>query len=253
MKTLKKDYKWASLWGRTSNGCFSYEIRSITWAAWHLHRLLEYLQAMRNYFLLEAGDTMYDFYTAIFDKVQEKEIWQQPSFLNVQLQEAVGQRYPEDGSRYCTSFRSFKRNLKNPYFLQRLIFYRLSVCLEPIDPSRKKHPVNNLEVLTLSYKVNSVEGMQLLGCYSCFWNSLVHICLVLFSSGSLASWHSHQLWVSEDLQSSVSTFAADKMGQIQFGHTSIRWYELGVQMIKMADREWIFQLNFPSLSLQTEI
>uniref|UniRef100_A0A7N8WR01 Gamma-tubulin complex component n=1 Tax=Mastacembelus armatus TaxID=205130 RepID=A0A7N8WR01_9TELE len=99
MKTLKKDY-----------------------------RLLEYLQAMRNYFLLEAGDTMYDFYTAIFDKVQEKESWQQLSFLNVQLQEAVGQRYPEDSSR-------------------------LSVFLETIDPSRKKHPVNNLEVLTLSYKV----------------------------------------------------------------------------------------------------
>lgn len=64
------------------------------------NRLLEYLQAMRNYFLLEAGDTMYDFYTAIFDKVQEKESWQQLSFLNVQLQEAVGQRYPEDSSRY---------------------------------------------------------------------------------------------------------------------------------------------------------
>uniref|UniRef100_A0A8C9ZPH7 Gamma-tubulin complex component n=1 Tax=Sander lucioperca TaxID=283035 RepID=A0A8C9ZPH7_SANLU len=99
MKTLKKDYK-----------------------------LLEYLQAMRNYFLLEAGDTMYDFYTAIFDKVQEKESWQQPSFLNVQLQEAVGQRYPEDSGR-------------------------LSVFLETIDPARKKHPVNNLEVLTLGYKV----------------------------------------------------------------------------------------------------
>ncbi|XP_054646942.1 gamma-tubulin complex component 5 [Dunckerocampus dactyliophorus] len=99
MKTLKKDYK-----------------------------LLEYLQAMRNYFLLEAGDTMYDFYTAIFDKVQEKESWQQPSFLNVQLQEAVGQRCPEDSSR-------------------------LSIFLEAMDPARKKHPVNNLEVLTLSYKV----------------------------------------------------------------------------------------------------
>ncbi|XP_077462813.1 gamma-tubulin complex component 5 [Stigmatopora argus] len=99
MKTLKKDYK-----------------------------LLEYLQAMRNYFLLEAGDTMYDFYTAIFDKVREKEIWQQPAFLNGQLQEAVSQRSPEDSSR-------------------------LSILLETIDPSRKKHPVNNLEVLTLSYKV----------------------------------------------------------------------------------------------------
>lgn len=64
-----------------------------------LYRLVEYLQAMRNFFLLEAGDTMYDFYTSIFDKIREKETWQNVAFLNVQLQEAVGQRYPEDSSR----------------------------------------------------------------------------------------------------------------------------------------------------------
>lgn len=34
-----------------------------------------------------------------------------------------------------------------------LSFLRLSVFLETIDPARKKHPVNNLEVITLSYKV----------------------------------------------------------------------------------------------------
>lgn len=34
-----------------------------------------------------------------------------------------------------------------------IYLFRLSVFLEPIDPARKKHPVNNLEVLTLSYKV----------------------------------------------------------------------------------------------------
>lgn len=28
--------------------------------------------------------------------------------------------------------------------------------METIDPARKKHPVNNLEVLTLGYKVSSV-------------------------------------------------------------------------------------------------
>lgn len=79
------------------------------WVLWCSHRILEYLQAMRNYFLLEAGDTMYDFYTAIFDKVQEKESWQQPSFLNVQLQEAVGQRHSEDGSRYYLFTKSHSR------------------------------------------------------------------------------------------------------------------------------------------------
>lgn len=67
---------------------------------------------MRNYFLLEAGDTMYDFYTAIFDKVQEKESWQQPSFLNVQLQEAVGQRHPEDSSRYYVVTRPHSRSVE---------------------------------------------------------------------------------------------------------------------------------------------
>jgi gamma-tubulin complex component 5 len=54
---------------------------------------------MRNFFLMEGGDTMYDFCTSIFDKIREKETWQNASFLNVQLQEAVGQRYPEDSSR----------------------------------------------------------------------------------------------------------------------------------------------------------
>uniref|UniRef100_A0AAZ3R986 Gamma-tubulin complex component n=1 Tax=Oncorhynchus tshawytscha TaxID=74940 RepID=A0AAZ3R986_ONCTS len=99
------------------------------------YRLLEYLQAMRNYFLLEAGDTMYDFYTAIFDKVLEKESWQQLAFLNVQLQEAVGQRCPEDSSR-------------------------LSIFLETIDPVRKKQPINNLDGLTLSYKVSLLPTLS---------------------------------------------------------------------------------------------
>ncbi|XP_025944564.1 gamma-tubulin complex component 5 isoform X1 [Apteryx mantelli] len=92
------------------------------------YRLVEYLQAMRNFFLLEAGDTMYDFYTSIFDKIREKETWQNIAFLNVQLQEAVGQRYPEDSSR-------------------------LSISFENVDTAKKKLPVHTLDGLTLSYKV----------------------------------------------------------------------------------------------------
>ncbi|KAM8977453.1 gamma-tubulin complex component 5 [Pelodytes ibericus] len=92
------------------------------------YRLMEYLQAMRNFFLLEAGDTMYDFYTSIFDKIREKEPWQNASFLNVQLQEAVGQRYPEDSTR-------------------------LSISFENIDLAKKKLPVHTLDGLVLSYKV----------------------------------------------------------------------------------------------------
>ncbi|ETE70075.1 Gamma-tubulin complex component 5, partial [Ophiophagus hannah] len=91
-------------------------------------RLVEYLQAMRNFFLLEAGDTMYDFYTSIFDKIREKDTWQSEAFLNVQLQEAVGQRYPEDS-------------------------LRLSILCENIDIAKKKLPVHTLDGLILSYKV----------------------------------------------------------------------------------------------------
>lgn len=92
------------------------------------YRLVEYLQAMRNFFLMEGGDTMYDFYTSIFDKIREKETWQNVSFLNVQLQEAAGQRYPEDSSR-------------------------LSIAFENVDTAKKKAPVHALDGLTLSYKV----------------------------------------------------------------------------------------------------
>ncbi|XP_048453519.1 gamma-tubulin complex component 5 isoform X2 [Rhincodon typus] len=92
------------------------------------YKLVEYLQAMRNFFLLEAGETMYDFYVAIFDKMKEKESWQRLSFLNARLQEAVAQRYPEDSSR-------------------------LSVYLENIDIVKKRLPVHSIDGLTLSYKV----------------------------------------------------------------------------------------------------
>ncbi|XP_075708686.1 gamma-tubulin complex component 5 isoform X2 [Rhinoderma darwinii] len=92
------------------------------------YRLVEYLQSMRHFFLLEAGDTMYDFYTSIFDKIREKEQWQNIVFLNVQLQEAVSQRYPEDSAR-------------------------LSIFFENVDLAKKKLPVQTLDGLVLSYKV----------------------------------------------------------------------------------------------------
>ncbi|CAJ0961810.1 unnamed protein product [Ranitomeya imitator] len=92
------------------------------------YKLVEYLQSMRNFFLLEAGDTMYDFYTSIFDKIREKEQWQNVVFLNVQLQEAVSQRYPEDSTR-------------------------LSIFFENVDLAKKKLPVHTLDGLVLSYKV----------------------------------------------------------------------------------------------------
>lgn len=111
-----------------------------------------------------------------------------------------------------------------------LVFYRLSIFLEAIDPARKKQPVNNLDALTLSYKVDEPTIQKVDWCfffvlYDSLWNaSPVIMCLsVCCPSGSLACWHCDQLRVSEDLQSSVSSPAADQMGQIQSGHTTIQW------------------------------
>ncbi|XP_069492714.1 gamma-tubulin complex component 5 [Ambystoma mexicanum] len=92
------------------------------------YRLVEYLQAMRNFFLLEAGDIMYDFYRPIFDKIRAKESWQDVPFLNVELQESVAQRHLEDS-------------------------LRLNIYFENVELSKKKLLVNTLDGLTMSYRV----------------------------------------------------------------------------------------------------
>ncbi|PNI88422.1 TUBGCP5 isoform 5, partial [Pan troglodytes] len=126
--------------------------------------LVEYLQAMRNFFLMEGGDTMYDFYTSIFDKIREKETWQNVSFLNVQLQEAVGQRYPEDSSRKwrpgtvahtCNASTLGGRGGGSPEVRSSRPAWPtcLSISFENVDTAKKKLPVHILDGLTLSYKV----------------------------------------------------------------------------------------------------
>ncbi|XP_011931038.1 PREDICTED: gamma-tubulin complex component 5 isoform X5 [Cercocebus atys] len=128
------------------------------------YRLVEYLQAMRNFFLMEGGDTMYDFYTSIFDKIREKETWQNVSFLNVQLQEAVGQRYPEDSSRKwrpgtvahtCNPSTLGGRGAGSPEVRSSRPAWPtcLSISFENVDTAKKKLPVHILDGLTLSYKV----------------------------------------------------------------------------------------------------
>ncbi|KAF6079802.1 tubulin gamma complex associated protein 5 [Phyllostomus discolor] len=119
------------------------------------YRLVEYLQAMRNFFLMEGGDTMYDFYTSIFDKIREKETWQNVSFLNVQLQEAVGQRYPEDSSRlfHFDPERTPSPDPNGPGEPLALKSNSLSISFENVDTAKKKLPVHILDGLTLSYKV----------------------------------------------------------------------------------------------------
>ena len=49
---------------------------------------------------MEAGDIMYDFYTAIFKKLYLHEPWQDVSFLNSTLQDALVARQAPDAEKY---------------------------------------------------------------------------------------------------------------------------------------------------------
>ncbi|ELU14965.1 hypothetical protein CAPTEDRAFT_227879 [Capitella teleta] len=50
---------------------------------------MQHFSVMRKVYLMEAGDMMYDFYTAIFEKMRLKESWSDVSFLNICLQGAL--------------------------------------------------------------------------------------------------------------------------------------------------------------------
>ncbi|CAH2223398.1 gamma-tubulin complex component 5 isoform X2 [Pelobates cultripes] len=142
------------------------------------YRLVEYLQAMRNFFLLEAGDTMYDFYTSIFDKIREKEPWQNVAFLNVQLQEAVGQRYPEDSTR-------------------------LSISFESVDLAKKKLPVHTLDGLILSYKVPwPVDIVISLECQKIYNQIFLLLLLIKWAKYSLDVLQFNELVKAEENESS---------------------------------------------------
>ncbi|KAK3589216.1 hypothetical protein CHS0354_020077 [Potamilus streckersoni] len=63
------------------------------------YNLMEYLAAMRNFFLMEAGDTMFSFYTQLFDKIRRHEPWRDVSTVNMLLQESLSAHFPEEVNR----------------------------------------------------------------------------------------------------------------------------------------------------------
>ncbi|XP_038052415.1 gamma-tubulin complex component 5-like, partial [Patiria miniata] len=97
------------------------------------YHLMEMFASMRKFYLCEAGDTMFDFLSDLFDKLrscQHESQWQDTLYLNYQLQTAVSTRYPADADRLTVSF-------------------------EPVSvPSAvSMQPIHALDGLTLHYKV----------------------------------------------------------------------------------------------------
>ncbi|KAG9492294.1 hypothetical protein GDO78_000681 [Eleutherodactylus coqui] len=157
-------------------------------------RLVEYLQSMRNFFLLEAGDTMYDFYTSIFDKIREGEQWQNVVFLNVQLQEAVSQRYPEDSAR-------------------------LSIFFENVDLAKKKLPVHTLDGLVLSYKVPwPVDIVISSECQKIYNQIFLLLLLIKWAKYSLDVLQFNELVSAAEKESPKHESASEQQQQVLFSH-----------------------------------
>ncbi|XP_078667184.1 gamma-tubulin complex component 5-like [Branchiostoma floridae x Branchiostoma belcheri] len=91
------------------------------------YQLGDYLQAMHNFFLMEAGDAMHNFCTPLFAQLSAGEEWQDVSMLNSQLHSAVQQHYSQDADR-------------------------LSVTVEATQ-MEESQPIQQLQGLTLSYRV----------------------------------------------------------------------------------------------------
>eukprot|EP00057_Strongylocentrotus_purpuratus_P032104 XP_786630.3 PREDICTED: gamma-tubulin complex component 5 isoform X2 [Strongylocentrotus purpuratus] len=92
--------------------------------------LQDHLLSMRRFFLLEAGDVMYDFYSELFDKIRRHESWQDTLNLNYHLQETLSVRYPEEAARIM-----------------------VSVEPERLTGKMATQPIHALDSLTLHYKV----------------------------------------------------------------------------------------------------
>ncbi|XP_076082498.1 gamma-tubulin complex component 5-like [Mytilus galloprovincialis] len=92
------------------------------------YHLMEYLATMRHFFLMEAGDTMFDFYTQIFDMIRLNEHWRDASVLNLCLHEALQARFPEE-------------------------INRLDITVESLNPNKEINPINITDCVKLQFKV----------------------------------------------------------------------------------------------------
>ncbi|GFO07541.1 gamma-tubulin complex component [Plakobranchus ocellatus] len=80
--------------------------------------LMGCIHAMQRYYLMSAGEVMYDFYTAVFSKIESREFWQDCSLLEMNLHEAVESLFPDDAARLSveivsTSSRSHQKSAIN--------------------------------------------------------------------------------------------------------------------------------------------
>ncbi|KAL5014094.1 hypothetical protein ScPMuIL_008364 [Solemya velum] len=117
------------------------------------YHLMEYLSMMKLFFLMEAGDTMLDFYTPIFDKIRLFEPWHNVSTVNLILHKALEEHYPEERNRLTVEV-----DTENQTF---------------------RYPINSTDCMKLRYKVpwpvNMIVSSRTQDIYNQIFNFLLQV------------------------------------------------------------------------------
>uniref|UniRef100_A0A336KQ99 CSON012437 protein n=1 Tax=Culicoides sonorensis TaxID=179676 RepID=A0A336KQ99_CULSO len=69
-------------------------------------QLMSHLNNLRNVYLLEASDLMFEFYTALFTDIEAGKDWMDPYILTVQLSSALSGRMPDAASLFAVEIGS---------------------------------------------------------------------------------------------------------------------------------------------------
>ncbi|XP_060595696.1 gamma-tubulin complex component 5-like [Ruditapes philippinarum] len=94
------------------------------------YHLIDYFKAMRRFFLMGAGDTMFIFYTEIFDKIRLHEHWKDTTTVTWALHEALDRHFPDEVAR-------------------------IAVIVDTSEDDKESQPINVTNCLKLQYHIPS--------------------------------------------------------------------------------------------------
>ena len=81
-------------------------------------RFDDHFNMVKNFFLMEAGDVLHEFYSEIFAKIRAKEYWQSTSYLTSVFQDALQVRFPHLVNKITVGIRTESLTIRNSSNIQ---------------------------------------------------------------------------------------------------------------------------------------
>ena len=81
-------------------------------------RFDDHFNMVKNFFLMEAGDVMHEFYSEVFSKIRAREYWQSTSYLTSVFQDALQVRFPHLVNKITVGIRTESRTMRNSSNIQ---------------------------------------------------------------------------------------------------------------------------------------